>query len=1345
MIEKETHLKQVTDLRTQAEEIVRVNLPQPPKNLLAMSPEETRQTLHELRVHQVELEIQNEELRRTRVELESARTRYFDLYDMAPVGYCTISEEGMILEANLTAATLLDVTRSDLANQPFSRFIVKEDQNIYYLHRKLLFDTGAPQVCEMRMVKKDGAAFWAHMEATTAPDDDGAPVYRIALIDITVRKRGEEALRESEDRFRKLFEQHTAVKLIIDPDTGNIIDANDAAAQFYGWPIEELKRMRISQINTLSPEVVKAEMEYAASSKRNKFEFRHQRADGSIRDVEVFSNNIVIAEKAVLYSIIHDVTERKQAEMTVKESEKKFRLAFENAQDAIIWADSETGVIMDCNAATSELFEKPKEELVGSHQGRLHPPELVEYYRDMFADQTRDLRSGVEAQIVTGTGVIRTVTISVSNTEFGGHKIIQGVFRDVSERKRAEKDLREAHDVLEQRVVERTEEIKRQSSLISSLLDSIPDIIFFKDMNGVYLGCNPPFAELVGKPREAIVGVTDYDLFDKEIADFFREHDRRMLELREPRQNEEWITYPDGRKILIDTLKTPYWGADGALIGLLGISRDITERKEAENKFHVLSERLQLAIRAANAGVWDWDIVNDTLTWDAAMYRLFSITPDHQFAGKYVDWMARVHPDDQQELHEAIRGALQGTGDFNPEFRVIWKDGTLHYIKTNSLTLRDPDGRPLRITGTSWDVTDHKNAVRAAEAANRAKSVFLANMSHEIRTPMSGVLGMAGLLLGTPLTDRQRGYAEKIKTSGESLLAVLNDILDFSKVEAGKMTLESMPFSLTEVIGNVVNIFGTQAAEKKIGLHTAIDPDLPAALMGDPQRLTQVIINLMSNAVKFTAAGEIHLTVKVRRQTTADVLLDISVLDTGIGITNEELTLLFTAFSQADASTTRRFGGSGLGLAISWQLIDLMGGTIQVESNPGKGSIFTILVTFPIALENGDRKTENLDLRRHPRMSPTSGDKFSTRLPRAQFIDVRALVAEDHEINREIVVELLRQLGIEADISINGREAVEAVRARDYDILFMDIQMPVMDGFAATREIRNLDRDGVDHLPILAMTAHALTGDREKSLNAGMNDHLIKPVDPDALVAALRQWLPPGKYTAVAGAEPEVVIELNLTPNMSTQRLDVEEGLNRLGGNVELYMKLLRNFIAGYEETPEQLLQELRTDRWEEAVHRVHAIRGVAGNLGGKEMEAASKELEKALQAAKKAGNGIPFAMGEPLRVFISSHEDLITAIGALLVRQPIVSTVKREGPPGDVAELSTLLVRLRKAIESKEPRPCKEILGILLQKKWSEDQETVLAALNRLVQRYRLVEALALLDKEFEDIMEIMEEKDDE
>ena len=239
-------------------------------------------------------------------------------------------------------------------------------------------------------------------------------------------------------------------------------------------------------------------------------------------------------------------------------------------------------------------------------------------------------------------------------------------------------------------------------------------------------------------------------------------------------------------------------------------------------------------------------------------------------------------------------------------------------------------------------------AVRA-EAANRAKSVFLANMSHEIRTPLSGVLGMTGLLLGTSLTERQRNYAEKIKISGDSLLTVLNDILDFSRIEAGKLPLEAIPFSLQELIGNVAGIFSPQAAVKGIKLNTAIDPVLLATLMGDPQRLTQVINNLLNNAVKFTQAGEIRLTVKARRRTEASVDLEILVQDTGIGMTEEEMSRLFTSFSQADASTTRRFGGTGLGLAISRQLVELMGGTIRVESIPGKGSVFTVVLTFAVA------------------------------------------------------------------------------------------------------------------------------------------------------------------------------------------------------------------------------------------------------------------------------------------------------------------------------------------------------------------------------------------------------------
>jgi two-component system, sensor histidine kinase and response regulator len=432
------------------------------------------------------------------------------------------------------------------------------------------------------------------------------------------------------------------------------------------------------------------------------------------------------------------------------------------------------------------------------------------------------------------------------------------------------------------------------------------------------------------------------------------------------------------------------------------------------------------------------------------------------------------------------------------------------------------------------------------------------------------------------------------------------------------------------------------------------------------------------------------------------------VQDTGIGMTEEELSRLFTAFS--------------LGLAICRQFVELMGGTIRAESTPGKGSLFTIVLSFLI--DSGAGRT-NLSRR--------------TGMPRIGFTDVRALVVEDHEINREVVVELLRLAGVKADIAINGRKAVEMVRASDYDILFMDIQMPEMDGFTATRKIRNLGMEHVDRLPIIALSSHAIVGDREKSLAAGMNDHLTKPINPKVLEATLLQWLPQEKRTVVVADEPSLFTKQKLVSIPLPAGLDVEEGLNRVGGDQKFYLKLLRNFVAEYGETPTLLLQELQANRRDDAIYRVHAIRGVAGNLGGKDMETAAAELENAFQAmTENSESSVLFAIGEPLRVFIDRHEALMTAIGVVLAQQPAVLPDKPEpeGKLGSAAELHPLLERLKLALASEEPLPCTKILEELSQRRWSKSHETALAEVNRLVQQYLLAEALAFLNKEFDDVM---------
>lgn len=505
-----------------------------------------------------------------------------------------------------------------------------------------------------------------------------------------------------------------------------------------------------------------------------------------------------------------------------------------------------------------------------------------------------------------------------------------------------------------------------------------------------------------------------------------------------------------------------------------------------------------------------------------------------------------------------------------------------------------------------------EQAVAKAQDASLAKSQFLANMSHELRTPMNAVLGMLALLKKTALNTRQSDYVQKSESAARTLLSLLNDILDLSKAEAGKIELDPIPFRISKMLDDLKTILSPIAAAKDIQLNILPDPQLPPIFMGDELRLQQILINLGSNAIKFTQQGEVSLSIEFVAGDQDKTTVTFGVRDTGIGIAAENIVKIFTGFTQAESSTTRRFGGTGLGLAISQHLVSLMGGKLEVESEPGKGSYFHFRLTLPKLNED---ELQHFDAK----------DKAAAIADNVQhLLGMKILLVEDNLTNQQIAQELLEHEGAVITTANNGQEALNTLTQQNptgdrFDVVLMDLQMPVMDGLTATRAIRN--QPGLTQLPIIAMTANAMASDREACLAAGMNDHVGKPFNLSHLIAVL------GKHTnkitnqintpidSVPLAEKTPTGIHTSTPQETHQLLDIESALRRLGGNKTIFLNMLPKFIKNLESLPENLAAELAKGNYSVLAQSLHTLKGTSSTFGFMLVSTTASTAEKELKA----------------------------------------------------------------------------------------------------------------------------------
>ncbi|WP_433943059.1 PAS domain S-box protein [Paenibacillus sp. SN-8-1] len=980
--------------------------------------------------------------------------------------------------------------------KPMAKIIHPEDlERIRELYESTI-SKGIDGEAEYRVIKPDGSirTLFSRWRMEVDPVSGQAIQMLGTVQDITERKETIDKLRESERDFRLITEssldfisRHAA------DEEATFLYASPACRTILGYEPHELVGVSgVSFIHEEDRDAVKYFLEMNQLGLGSEtVVFRFKRKDG---DYVWFESSSIYAYDGArqveeIIAVSRDITERRQIEQRLQESQSRYKSLFEY-NPAGIFAINLEGRLISINTSMETLIGYAREDVMGDF---LLPffdvndqEEIKLSTQNVFRGNTKSYETRILSKGEQLIDISLTLLPIVVNHQIVG---AYGIANDISSRKQSERLLKESE------------------SRYKSLFEYNPAAVYSMNLDGDYLTANENLELLTGYTLDELIG----RYFGPLVPEAFVQktlHHFNLAAKGFPQNYEISILHKQGHLVDISVANIPII-IDDEIVGVYGISSDITDRNDYIKQIEKLSSEYTLILNSVSEGIFGVDNEGKTTFINPAAAAMLGLDSKDIIGQFQLDWIQQMRGDGTYYTPEEtpIYKAVKEGRWYQSKEEVFWKkDGTSFLVEYRISPLVDKGERKGAVI-VFRDVTDEKEIIRAkesAEQADRAKSEFLAIMSHELRTPMNGIIGMTGLLATTELDEEQQEYTNIIVQSSNSLLHILNEILDFSKIEAGKMVLSHDPICPIQVMKSVIELFAPRAEEKQVKLIYDIDASVPSPIMGDEVRLRQVLINLVSNAVKFTDQGMIKLSVSAKKLSSSpeSLVLEFIIQDTGIGIPVDLQSQLFQSFSQLHPSINRKYGGTGLGLAISKKLVELMGGAICVDSEPGQGSTFRFTL---LSSQYRNPTEQNVDLEEIEVVDAveTTGQSTVT----AEYGPLRILIAEDHPVNQKLLHTILARRGYEADIVSNGKEAVEAVTQGDYDLVFMDVQMPIMDGLEATSTIRK-HPEHVQKPIIVAVTAFAKNEDKESCLASGMQDFIAKPIYISEVDRILKEWSP---------------------------------------------------------------------------------------------------------------------------------------------------------------------------------------------------------------------------------------------